>query len=1042
MSKAAAASSGSLNSKLLVAATEAIRKAMEDLNDLNANGVFNDKEQKKQQALQKKIGELKQTLAEKLSGNPTGNVTSTVSPGRRKSISTIVAVADEDHRVVLEDFFESVIQDTDNKPGNLPLMRAFVNFVALDFPALCESRGLMSTCAVDGSLGFLEAFLSDPQGARMQFDTEELIASAMYSQQYRIPLMSLLLKHEAKLRLDKPETIEAIKESWNEFISDIASKKKAIAREDRGGQKQLVEKMIAHSTIPFNVLREGGDGLTLFSRACLEADLALVEYCVQKRLCPPVNHLNGDGSTALMQAVVGNNTAIVKLLLGMADVDVNIEGPNGTALQIASLLKRDPAIVLALKGHLIGSHSPPTSTSPAEVLDNSRGLVAPAQTPSSRRSSTTTSPAPAPRAASKLPSLAGKLPGSSVARPSPPVKPIVAPKKGLAKMQLDPPRNPVTPPPRNVIVSDAKPIVEELRSTTSPTTKSPRTPEADHPTEKNPRTAVSITPQPVDTLPPLQLQKSPSSSPQRVLEPPPALSAYVSSNTTKQLEEGTTSGVLKQSSGLVPQHSSSDVRPLESPSSLGDIMSYAAHTAQTVAVSPRVTRQPQVLLDDSSTTTTREISLSASRKVASTRSLKRSESEASLFSQESQYSLLSMGSIMTMPRGSSCVASHRESDGPLGGGAAMQILDMVREVCSERQDNQHRASMGVFTDDEFSTQDSSALQQLESKARIAYELRKHFSKTKRLRLSIDSTDEEEWVAFFVSCVQDSDADSSNEDVVLAMMDTLDLDFAYVIREHSLIEAAAADGSVTFLSALLAVPSVKVDLAEVLPYCMFNPQFRIPLTITLLKALSKSQLLMIKSELWSEYQECFSDICSMRKEIPGEDRSRRLELIELMVTNQILKIDPRTEANDGQTALSRAAHEGDEELIKLFVKHRFFHNPNDVLPDGSTALVHAVFGRNVQIVKSILSITGANVNFTAPSSGSAFSVAKNLGLGDIVDEMRLHHGADDDLCGASGIYQVPELPLLESSNLEASMKSMTLLHGTLGRHRQNKKLPCA
>jgi hypothetical protein len=982
--------SSPMNSKALVTAVEAIRKSIDDLSNLNANGVFNDKEQKKQQTIQKKIEELKQTLAEKLSGNPMGNTSSGVSPGRRKSTSVVVTIADEEHRETLEDFVEALIQDTDNKPGNLPLVRAFLNFVSLDYPSMCESRGLLSTCAVDGSMGYLEAFFSEPQGLTMRFDTEELLASAMYNQQYRVPLVSLLLRHEFRLALNNPETIASIQSSWNEFIADVASKKKAISREDRSGQKQLIEKMITHPVVPFDVLREGGDGLTLFSRACLEGEVPLVEFCIQRKVAPPPNHPNGDGSTALMQAVISNSPAAVKAVLGMPDVDVNKEGPHGTALQLASLLKRDPAIVTMLKERGLSSPalvaSGATGRSPTESFDiTTRGMqLAPDST--SRRASTTTSPAaPTQRVAGKqLPSLAGKLPSS---HPSPPPEPLAVPtaKKPPAKLSKmkEAPSKPITPPPAKQKIVDQRLHPSPLPKQAG---KSPSTPAMEPPAIKNPRMAPASTssPPPNGALAPLLLHKSPQSSPPRALEPPHALQD-VSAN-----------------------HRSDEFHSTSGP----------------IVPSP-TTRRPIVTVE--------EDAVHHQHKTGSPH-LKRMESEASLFSQESQYSLMSLGSTNSMMR-----HGGGGGAGPLGsGGAAADILDLVRQVCDEHHTHIRRASMGVFTEEEFVAQDSSAMQQLEIKVQIAVELRKHFSKTRRLRLNIDSTEEEEWVAFFVSCVQASDVDGANEQVVLTMLDTLDIDFAFVVREHNLLEAAAVDGSVSFLAALLALPSIKVDLVDVLPYCIFHAQHRIPLTITLLKGLSKSQLLMIKSDLWSEYVECFSDVCSLRKEIPGEERERRLELIEIMITNHVLKMDPQQEANDGQTAFSRAAHEGDVDLVRLFAKHRFTHNPNHVLPDGATALVHAVYGNNIEILRTMLALPGADPNFTAPSSGSAFRVAHNLGRSDMIQEMILH-GGDDGICGTSGIFKVPEIPLLESSNLEASMKSFTARNAT-GRRKVGKSVP--
>jgi hypothetical protein len=60
--------------------------------------------------------------------------------------------------------------------------------------------------------------------------------------------------------------------------------------------------------------------------------------------------MKADGTTALMQAVIGNNPEIVDLLFStFPGVDGSVKGANGSAMDLAIALDRDPRIINILQ---------------------------------------------------------------------------------------------------------------------------------------------------------------------------------------------------------------------------------------------------------------------------------------------------------------------------------------------------------------------------------------------------------------------------------------------------------------------------------------------------------------------------------------------------------------------------------------------------------------------------------------------------------------------------------------------------------------------
>eukprot|EP00672_Neobodo_designis_P022659 CAMPEP_0174829806 /NCGR_PEP_ID=MMETSP1114-20130205/2152_1 /TAXON_ID=312471 /ORGANISM="Neobodo designis, Strain CCAP 1951/1" /LENGTH=1311 /DNA_ID=CAMNT_0016063571 /DNA_START=174 /DNA_END=4109 /DNA_ORIENTATION=+ len=244
---------------------------------------------------------------------------------------------------------EELVRETDRAPGATELLRAIVGGVDLDWPSIVEDRALGASCAVDGSTDMLAVLLEIPD---VRFDVVELVCSCFFNQAMRIPLTYQLLTAPQPLPL--ADWAEDLQEQWQEFFEDVASAKRAIPREDREKRLELLELMLAFDTFTIDAETEAGDGQTLFSRACVEGDLDVVQMLVNAGKVTDVNAVRTDGMTALHSAVIGNNADLVKFVMQSGDriggePDVNAEGPNGNPLDLAVMLQRDPKIAAALK---------------------------------------------------------------------------------------------------------------------------------------------------------------------------------------------------------------------------------------------------------------------------------------------------------------------------------------------------------------------------------------------------------------------------------------------------------------------------------------------------------------------------------------------------------------------------------------------------------------------------------------------------------------------------------------------------------------------
>ena len=226
--------------------------------------------------------------------------------------------------------------------------------------------------------------------------------------------------------------------------------------------------------------------------------------------------------------------------------------------------------------------------------------------------------------------------------------------------------------------------------------------------------------------------------------------------------------------------------------------------------------------------------------------------------------------------------------------------------------------------------------------------------------------------------------------------------------NALVATAAGDGSVGYLNALLAHPDVKFDPAEAITNGMFNPTVRIPTVLTLLRYPSRMEFARLKldKQFVGAWHEFFADVACRRRANPNEERTGRMELLELMLGNSVIPADPNHVDSDQLDVFCRAAHDGDVELLELLVKMKQFPNINKVYGDGTTVLIHAVFSNDSKTVDFVLGMPKIDPNIET-ENGTALAIAIGLNRPKTLVNLLVNKGATQGLT-ASRILLVPDL----------------------------------
>ena len=963
----------------LVLAVKQIFVFKEAIKQAKESGIFTDKEQKKVNEKNAKVAEMKRTLAKEL-----GIVTST-----RKGKLTPLVVEGEEELATLEDFFEALIIDTDIVPGNVELCKAMMTCIALDYKTLCQQRGLVVAAIQDGSQQYLTEFLTF-SSPRLELDPTELFPAAFFNQQFRIPLTALLLKYESNM--DMAAAASDLVAQWNEFIADIAAKKRAIAREDRNGRMALLQTLMTHAHVKYNCDAEGGDGHTVFSRAVSEADTQLLEMMQKHNLCPNINRINGDGRTALMHAVIANNLEVVRFLLKFETIDVYVMAKasgEGTAIDLAKMLRRDMSIVTALGGAMkrqpppvavaaqdesfcsMTSHSPlARQQSIAKPKELKLDLGDDSNSPSPTRKRSIRVMLPDPQRGSgddsafgsgtrlpllqKLLSIRAKDGGGG---PSPPHQPNSGRNKNLA-------------------------WVDEIAGTLS---------------HRGSAVFTAMTAR-SGSIASGDLLGLPKPGPgQKLLN-------EMKFNVSTGAFEATARVVDKP--GQPPPTKPGQKSPRVNNFSSGSPQ--AAKMNDGDSVSPSAPRQPP---------TGRPPAHIAPLSEAAPRNLSPQTSLLEMLpSLNSNDGNTPRGATTTTTTNSAAIARHSAvpalqaptiaaRSSPSGG--PVNVMELVSSLIRARSIITHRASVGIVSEFEEEKQEQRVTHVGKDYAAAAEKICASYT-TSNIYVPPEDDDYLKLQEFLSQLIGEGDSDPGKLKLVEALISRCDLDISIVSDMNALVATAAGDGSVGYLNALLAHPDVKFDPAEAITNGMFNPTVRIPTVLTLLRYPSRMEFARLKldKQFVGAWHEFFADVACRRRANPNEERTGRMELLELMLGNSVIPADPNHVDSDQLDVFCRAAHDGDVELLELLVKMKQFPNINKVYGDGTTVLIHAVFSNDSKTVEFVLGMPKIDPNIET-ENGTALAIAIGLNRPKTLVNLLVNKGATQGLT-ASRILLVPDL----------------------------------
>ena len=231
---------------------------------------------------------------------------------------------------------------------------------------------------------------------------------------------------------------------------------------------------------------------------------------------------------------------------------------------------------------------------------------------------------------------------------------------------------------------------------------------------------------------------------------------------------------------------------------------------------------------------------------------------------------------------------------------------------------------------------------------------------------------------------ENDTPPQNIEFVSALVSAIPAEASRVVLERGLAVMAATDGSIKYLRLFLSQPDLgRMDPIELVSAATFSQTGRIPAVYLLLgtfwesvKRLCAEQEVAVE-ELEPILADFFAEVQSSKRAIPKEDRSQRLAVLKLLceLDAPCLNLDV-VNAQDGQTAFSRAAHEGDVAVMQLLVDTGKTGDVNLVLPDGTTALIRAVFSDSLEAVTLVLDRPFVDVQHKA-EDGTALDVALAL-----------------------------------------------------------------
>ena len=345
------------------------------------------------------------------------------------------------------------------------------------------------------------------------------------------------------------------------------------------------------------------------------------------------------------------------------------------------------------------------------------------------------------------------------------------------------------------------------------------------------------------------------------------------------------------------------------------------------------------------------------------------------------------GSPSKAPRPPPKSSAAKGSTGGVG-----ELLVSIRDV---RQSIREMDEMMVYNDEEEARKKTLQARIEEAKTQLAKELTDNFKKKKQKCDIVSEQEKEALIGLVDMLLAELDTTEINKTLFRLLFEEIKVDWPELCDENSWLAGAASDGSLEYMQVMLSHPHMRVDTLDLVTTSAYNMLYRIPCTSLLMRHEDVLKISENADDLRPIFQDFVAEIASLKKENAKEERGGRLDLIEKLFLHKALNLDPCAETEQGQTVFSRAAFEGDYELMSRLLRIRKAPDINRVQSDQTTALIQAVFSNSPPTVALILAQPNVNINHVSPQ-GTALSIGITLqrDLG-IVQKLKSMNGKRED-----------------------------------------------
>eukprot|EP01064_Diplonema_japonicum_P008740 TRINITY_DN1613_c0_g1_i1.p1 TRINITY_DN1613_c0_g1~~TRINITY_DN1613_c0_g1_i1.p1 ORF type:complete len:566 (+),score=101.48 TRINITY_DN1613_c0_g1_i1:2433-4130(+) len=209
--------------------------------------------------------------------------------------------------------------------------------------------------------------------------------------------------------------------------------------------------------------------------------------------------------------------------------------------------------------------------------------------------------------------------------------------------------------------------------------------------------------------------------------------------------------------------------------------------------------------------------------------------------------------------------------------------------------------------------------------------------------------------------REGDQESVNSALVRGLIGKVDAGFAEVIQSEGLLIDQCTDGNIEFFKALLSCEGVHgaYDPVEVIAAAVYSPSARVPLVIVVLDSVEYRDVI---DDVQPYFNELFTSLTTESQRKNKEDTTRLYELLETLVTHDVIKIDlPATDTSE-MNVFSRCCASGDMKLLDMLSKRApHIILPTDELADGTTPLIQAIIKDKGDIVKRLIAFPKCEID---------------------------------------------------------------------------------